>query len=128
MAINEFTDMHEHELAIFKTGKATHKVHNHPFQKLGSTAKKNPSSVDWRDQGVVTPVKNQGGCGSCWAFAATETVESAYAVATGDLVELAPQAYVSCMANPDNCGGSGGCEGAIAELAFNYTAEKGMPL
>lgn len=87
-----------------------------------------PASVDWRDQGVVTAVKNQGGCGSCWAFAATETVESAYARATGDLVELAPQAFVSCMANPDQCGGSGGCEGAIAELAFNYTAEKGMPL
>jgi len=87
-----------------------------------------PKSVDWREQGVVTPVKNQGSCGSCWAFASTETVESAYAVATGDLLELAPQAYVSCMANPESCGGTGGCEGAIAELAFNYTADKGIPL
>lgn len=87
-----------------------------------------PTSVDWRDHGVVSAVKNQGGCGSCWAFAATETVESAYAVSSGNLVELAPQTYVSCMANPDQCGGSGGCQGAIAELAFNYTVDKGIPL
>lgn len=85
-----------------------------------------PSTVDWRESGVVSPVKDQGGCGSCWAFAATETVESAYAVASGNLIELAPQTYVSCMANPDQCGGSGGCQGAIAELAFNYTVEKGI--
>jgi len=85
-----------------------------------------PAAVDWRESGVVSAVKDQGGCGSCWAFAATETMESAYAVASGNLIELAPQTLVSCMANPDDCGGSGGCQGAIAELAFNYTAEKGM--
>jgi len=129
MAINEFTDMHEHELAIFKTGKATHKVHNHPFAKLGSTAKKNPSSVDWRDQGVVSPVKNQGGCGSCWAFSAIEVVESHYMIATGEKnVKFAPQAYVNCVQNPDSCGGTGGCEGATMELAFNMTATRGVPL
>jgi len=77
---------------------------------------------------VVTPVKNQGGCGSCWAFSAIESVESHYAIATGKLLTLAPQAYVDCVQNPSDCGGTGGCEGATMELAFNLTAEKGVPL
>merc|ERR1711988_1089511 len=88
----------------------------------------NPESVDWRKQGKVTPVKNQGGCGSCWAFSATETVESAYAIATGKLIELAPQTYVNCVENADQCGGTGGCEGATMELAFNLTAKTGIAL
>ena len=50
----------------------------------------------------------------------TETVESSYAIVSNTLIELAPQAYVSCVQNSDDCGCSGGCEGAIAELAYNY--------
>merc|ERR1712151_731419 len=88
----------------------------------------NPTSIDWREKNVVTPVKNQGGCGSCWAFSATETVESAYAVASGKLLTLAPQTYVNCVKNPGSCGGTGGCEGATMELAFNLTANTGLAL
>ena len=47
-----------------------------------------PTSVDWREKGVVSSVKNQGQCGSCWAFATTEMVESYAAIATGSLVQL----------------------------------------
>ena len=71
--------------------------------------------------GAVTPVKNQGGCGSCWAFSATESVESHYQIASGNLVKLAPQAYVNCVENPKHCGGTGGCDGSTQELAFQYT-------
>jgi len=95
------------------------------------SAEQLPASVDWRDvngSSKVTPVKNQGGCGSCWAFSATESVESAYAIASGKLLELAPQTYVSCLKNPAQCGGTGGCEGAIAELAFNFSKTKGIAL
>merc|ERR1712232_615765 len=50
-------------------------------------------------------------------------------IATGEKdVKLAPQAYVNCVQNPLQCGGSGGCEGATMELAFNMTAELGVPL
>jgi cathepsin L len=90
-----------------------------------------PASLDWRDtDGIVTPVKDQGGCGSCWAFSATETIESAVGLATkGDYLPLlSPQQLVSCAPNPDDCGGTGGCEGSTQPLAFTYVAEKGMEL
>jgi len=91
-------------------------------------------SLDWREHGVVTPVKDQGGCGSCWAFSATEAVESALAMtelqagAAPELIELAPQQLVDCAPNPDDCGGSGGCEGSTQPLAFKYLASGGMDL
>jgi len=85
-----------------------------------------PESVDWRSKGVVTPVKNQGQCGSCWAFAATETYESIGAIATGKLFTLSPQQATSCVANPQKCGGSGGCDGATCELAFDYWSHAGV--
>ena len=54
-----------------------------------------PAEFDWRTHhGVLTPVKNQAQCGSCWAFSATETLESAWALAGHPLVELAPQQIV----------------------------------
>jgi len=61
-------------------------------------------------------------------FAATECVESHYQIATGEQALLAPQYYVNCVVNDKECGGSGGCEGAIAELAFNLTSKVGIPL
>ena len=79
---------------------------------------KMPPSVDWRSRGVVTAVKNPGGCGSCWAFAAAEAVESAFALATGRLEVLSPQQILDCTPNPRECGGDGGCLGGTPELAF----------
>ena len=84
-----------------------------------------PAAVDWRDKGVVTGVKDQGGCGSCWAFASTAVMESHVAIATGTLFQLAPQELVSCMPNPLECGGTGGCAGATSELAFQYYVDNG---
>ena len=85
-----------------------------------------PKTVDWRDRGVVTAVKNQGHCGSCWAFGSTETIESHFALNTGHLVNLSPQQLVSCSANPKKCGGYGGCSGSIADLAYQYVMQNGM--
>jgi len=86
-----------------------------------------PTSVDWREKSVVSPVKNQGGCGSCWAFASTETVESAVAIATGKAPPvLSPQELVSCAPNPKDCGGTGGCQGSTEPLAFAYVQKVGM--
>eukprot|EP00929_Paragymnodinium_shiwhaense_P086665 TRINITY_DN4713_c0_g1_i1.p1 TRINITY_DN4713_c0_g1~~TRINITY_DN4713_c0_g1_i1.p1 ORF type:complete len:220 (+),score=33.44 TRINITY_DN4713_c0_g1_i1:440-1099(+) len=55
-------------------------------------------------------------------------MESHLAIATGNLVELSPQAYVNCVGNDHKCGGTGGCEGATAELAFNMSSYMGLPL
>lgn len=62
-----------------------------------------------------------------WAFAATEAIESHVALNTGIMNELSMQELVSCMANDDSCGGTGGCMGATAELAFDYLAQNGLP-
>jgi len=124
-ALNHLADYTTEE---FKTLRAT-KYDPTPFTVQGySYSGTNPASIDWRTKDVVTPVKNQGGCGSCWAFSATETVESQYAIASGKLLTLAPQTYVDCVENPNSCGGTGGCEGATMELAFNLTAKKGIAL
>lgn len=71
-----------------------------------------PKRWDWREHGVVTPVKSQGGCGSCWSFSAAEAIESAHAIATGELVVLSEQNILDCTPNPLACGGHGGCTGA----------------
>jgi cathepsin L len=72
-------------------------------------------------------VKDQGSCGSCWAFAAAATIESYIGINTGLLTEVSMQELVSCMPNEDSCGGTGGCQGATAELAYDYLAQYGLP-
>jgi len=85
-----------------------------------------PASWDWREKGVISNVKDQGHCGSCWAFATTATVESYVALNTGTMEVLSPQQLVSCAPNPLQCGGVGGCEGSIPELAYDYIQLYGM--
>lgn len=125
MTVNQLADFTEREFQQLRSKK--YSPSHHPVGDLESS-EPNPSEVDWRTKGAVTAVKNQGGCGSCWAFSATETLESHYQIATGQLVELAPQTFVNCVKNPKHCGGTGGCEGATMELAFNLTASTGIAL
>jgi len=97
-------------------------------RSLRTTTEPLPSSVDWRTHSfpVTTPVKDQGGCGSCWAFAATAVLESHAALATEKLFVLSPQELVSCAPNPNHCGGDGGCSGSTGELAYDYVSKRGM--
>jgi len=71
---------------------------------------------DWRDNGVVTKVKDQGNCGSCWTFSSTGAMESAHAIKTGDLLYLSEQQLVDCADAFDNHG----CAGGLPSHAFNY--------
>lgn len=86
-----------------------------------------PKSVDWTavTPPILTTVKDQGFCGSCWAHASTETAESRFAIASGKLFVLSQEQVTSCTPNPDQCGGTGGCNGATHELAFDYMTNAG---
>eukprot|EP00301_Raphidiophrys_heterophryoidea_P020578 c5228_g1_i1.p1 GENE.c5228_g1_i1~~c5228_g1_i1.p1 ORF type:complete len:386 (+),score=83.40 c5228_g1_i1:48-1160(+) len=84
-----------------------------------------PAAVDWTTTKALTAVKNQGGCGSCWAFAGTEAIESNVFLETGQLFTLAPQQYVDCVVNKNDCGGTGGCQGATPDLLFEFAQTNG---
>jgi len=129
MSVNQFTDMTPEEFKRFKGFRKEHSYLKRSAMSFPSNIplmNDLPTSVDWRTKNVVTPVKNQGGCGSCWAFSATESLESTVALATGQLLTLSAQQIVSCTQNPDQCGGTGGCGGATPELAFGYVQGAGI--
>jgi cathepsin L len=74
-----------------------------------------PDSVDWRGQGVVNAIQDQGQCGSCWAFSAIQSIESLYAIAhSGQLYKLSEQNIVDCVVDDD------GCDGGWMDDAFDY--------
>jgi len=74
-----------------------------PKKTFNGTA--NAQSVDWNARGALSPIKNQGQCGSCWAFSATEQLESQYFQKYGTLKVLSPQQITSCDTNSNGCGG-----------------------
>ncbi|VAH54068.1 unnamed protein product [Triticum turgidum subsp. durum] len=80
-----------------------------------------PASVDWREKGAVAPVKNQGQCGSCWAFSTVAAVEGINKIVTGDLVTLSEQELVDCSRNGQNSG----CNGGIMDDAFDFIVRNG---
>lgn len=76
---------------------------------------------NWCDFGVVSPVKSQGSCGGCWAFAATGAMESVIAIRTGKDIDLSEQHLVS------ECCDAGGCGGGWPDKALQYAKDVGIP-
>jgi len=127
-AVNEFADWDNDEFRATRTGHTPSR--QGPRVSMSANVGDLPESVDWRAQdGILTPVKNQASCGSCWAFSAVQTLESHLAIATGEAAPvLSPQQLVSCAPDPEHCGGTGGCKGSTQPIAFNYTANEGLSL
>ncbi len=80
-----------------------------------------PSSIDWRTNNVVNPVKNQAQCGSCWAFSAIGSLESQYALKNKKLISFSEQDLVDCVQNVDGC--CYGCGGGLMDAAFTYMVQ-----
>lgn len=83
-----------------------------------------PSSVNWTKNGGVTPVKNQGQCGSCWSFSTTGALESAYFNKYGTLLSFSEQQLVDCD-NFRNGGKDHGCKGGLMDNAFSWISKNG---
>lgn len=126
LAMNKFGDLTNAEFVKVYNGfnKSLDMFYNKEnsirYMRLSNVAI--PDSVDWRTKGYVTPVKDQGQCGSCWAFSAVASLEGQHFKASGKLVSLSEQQLVDCSSRY----GNQGCNGGFMTQAFRYIkANKG---
>ena len=127
LAINHLGDLHPDEFrkmylnSIDPTKSSVHNLDDRPPSPQKASL---PKTVDWRSKGKVTPVKDQGQCGSCWTFAAAGAIEGAVAIATNKLISLSSQQLNDCV---NSAAGyfSRGCNGGYKEEAFDYVKRNG---
>merc|ERR1712195_192977 len=121
VGINQFADMTKTEYKRTMLGyNALRKPTNLVTEQLDETAA--PASVDWTTKGAVTPVKDQGQCGSCWAFSTTGSVEGRNQIKNGKLVSLSEQELTSCASKY----GNQGCNGGLMDDGFKFIEAEGL--
>lgn len=123
MGVNQFTDLSPEEFkADYANGLGVFGVDKTACKTYAPTGKVVPDSWDWREHGAVTPVKNQGQCGSCWSFSASGAMEGAWAIKTTDIISISEQQLVDCSKKYGNLG----CKGGFMDNAFQYAIDNGM--
>ncbi|ONM55302.1 Cysteine proteinase 2 [Zea mays] len=122
LGINRFADMSWEEFRATRLGAAQNcsatLTGNH---RMRAAAVALPETKDWREDGIVSPVKNQGHCGSCWTFSTTGALEAAYTQATGKPISLSEQQLIDCGFAFNNFG----CNGGLPSQAFEYIKYNG---
>jgi cathepsin L len=123
VALNEFADLTSEEFRALMNGyKSELRGQSRDFRVVEEPVPTLPDSVDWRQKGAVTHVKNQGNCGSCWSFSTTGSVEGALGVANpSQLIGLSEQNLVDCSHN-----GNMGCNGGLMDNAFKWIISNGF--
>ena len=125
MAVNHFTDLTSEEFkSQYVSGLESKPLGSYGCKTFISDASGVADAWDWRGKGAVTPVKDQGQCGSCWTFSSSGAMEGAWAIAKGDLVSLSEEQLVECATGISY--GSHGCNGGQMEGAFKYAISNGM--
>ncbi|KAF5743709.1 vignain [Tripterygium wilfordii] len=126
LKLNKFADLTNHE---FKSMYAGSKIKHHRTFRGAPSASGSfmyanvesvPPSVDWRKKGAVAAVKDQGQCGSCWAFSTVVAVEGINYIKTNKLVTLSEQELIDCDTQQNQ-----GCNGGLMEYAFEFIKKKG---
>jgi len=85
-----------------------------------------PDSVSWTNISTMATRHDQGACGSCWAIATSTVLQAHFEIHRGQARTFSIQQLVSCVPNPQECGGQGGCRGATVELAMDYVLANGL--
>ncbi|KAF8377587.1 hypothetical protein HHK36_030969 [Tetracentron sinense] len=124
IGLNRFADLTNEEYRSMYLGAKTDAKRKFSKPKSDRYAFRSgddlPESVDWRTKGAVAPVKDQGNCGSCWAFSTIAAVEGINKIVTDDLISLSEQELVDCDTSYNE-----GCNGGLMDYAFEFIINNG---
>lgn len=119
MGINQFSAMTDEEFAAMNLGLI---VPENAQIEVEQADNFRGAEVDWNTQGAVTPVKNQGSCGSCWSFSATGALEGLSKLEYGTLESFSEQQLVDCSSSY----GNNGCNGGLMTNSFKFVHDHGL--